>query len=275
MSALALPPNSHAWALELALQGLSLGHRPVLEALHLRLPMQGWFAMVGPNGAGKSTLLRSMAGLEPLRADQGQLQLLGRALAQWGRRERAQRLAWMGQDQDVSLNLRAWDVVMLGRLPHQAWLAPASASDRHEVRAAMQACQCWELRLRPMWELSGGERQRVLLARTLATQAQVILLDEPLAHLDPPHQMQWMQLARSLAAQGRCVVSVLHELNVALQADALLIVANGSLSHQGAATDAATREALQAAFGHQLNLACIDQCWVNLPFASSAVRPTA
>lgn len=114
-------------------------------------------------------------------------------------------------------------------------------------------------------ELSGGERQRVLLARLLAVQAPVLLMDEPLAHLDPPHQADWMAEVRRLAAGGALVVSVLHELGMALQADELLIVRNGRVVHHGACASPATHRALQAAFDDRVEVRQVDHQWVALP----------
>ena len=105
---------------------------------------------------------------------------------------------------------------MLGRLPHQAWLAAPSAADHAAVEQALRATQAWDWRGRPLSQLSGGERQRVLLARALAVQAQVLLMDEPLANLDPPHQADWLRLVREQVAAGQTVVSVLHEISLAL-----------------------------------------------------------
>ncbi len=249
-------------ALQLDLSALALQGQPILHGIQISLPRAGWVAVVGPNGAGKSTLLRALAGLLPM---QGQVMLLGRPLADWPARERARSLAWLGQTEGPPTELPAREVVMLGRLPHRAWLAPPSAADHAAVEQAMRATQSWDWRARPLSQLSGGERQRVLLARLLAVQAQVLLMDEPLAHLDPPHQSDWLALARELVAQGRCVVSALHELNVALRADQLLVMQSGRVLHLGPPDDAATRAALQVAFEHRLRLKQVEGDWLALP----------
>ncbi|NML15998.1 ABC transporter ATP-binding protein [Azohydromonas caseinilytica] len=249
-------------ALEAHIAQLALGARLVLEDLHLRLRPGCWTAIVGPNGAGKSTLLRALAGLQ---ACEGEVRLQGRLLAQWPARERARALAWLGQNEAPTGELRAGDVVMLGRAPHRAWLAPASAADHAAVRQAMEATGCWAWRERRLSALSGGERQRVLLARALAVQAVVLLMDEPLAHLDPPHQADWVELVRALRTQGTAVASVLHELSIALQADELIVLAGGRLLHQGAPGEAATQRALQQAFNHRLDILNLRGRWIALP----------
>ncbi|MBS0468066.1 MAG: ABC transporter ATP-binding protein, partial [Proteobacteria bacterium] len=213
-----------------------------MHGIDLPLPAGRWTSIVGPNGAGKSTLLKVLAGLLP--ASGGQVRLLGRDLAAWGRRERALQLAWLGQNEAAADDLLVYDVAMLGRLPHQGWMQPASSADHAAVEQALRATQAWDWRERPLSQLSGGERQRVLLARALAVQAQVLLMDEPLANLDPPHQADWLHSVRALVRAGRTVVSVLHEISLALQADDVAIIAQGRLAHHGAAQDAATHRAL-------------------------------
>ena len=242
--------------------GAALGGTPVLQGIDLSLRRGAWTCVVGPNGAGKSTLLKALAGLLP---HAGQVDLLGRPLAAWPARERAQRLAWLGQNEGGAEDLSAWDVAMLGRLPHQSWLAAPSEADRAAVTRALRATQAWDWRDRPLGELSGGERQRVLLARALAVQADVLLMDEPLANLDAPHQADWLRLVRELVDQGRTVVSVLHEIGIALHADELVVMQAGRVRWQGAAGDAATHESLAAVFDHRLVIRPLDGQWVALP----------
>ena len=243
----------------------ALGGAPVLHGIALALAAGRWTAIVGPNGAGKSTLLKVLAGLLP---HAGEVSLFGTPLAQWPRRDRAQRLCWLGQGgvaESAADDLTVYDVAMLGRLPHQRWLAAPSEADRAAVERALRSTQAWDWRGRPLGQLSGGERQRVLLARALAVEAELLLMDEPLANLDPPHQADWIATARSLVAQGRTVVSVLHELNAALAADALVVMAGGRVQHHGDSGDAATHEALRAVFEGRVAVHRIEGQWVALP----------
>jgi iron complex transport system ATP-binding protein len=239
-----------------------LGSEQILHGISLALPQARWTSIVGPNGAGKSTLLKVLAGLL---AHSGEVALLGRPLTAWRGRKRAQQLSWLGQNESSADDLTVYDVAMLGRLPHQAWLAPASSADHAAVERALRATQAWDWRERPLGHLSGGERQRVLLARALAVEAQVLLMDEPLANLDPPHQTDWLLMVRDLVAAGKTVVSVLHEISLALQADALVVMAQGRVAHQGACADAATHRALEEVFDHRIAVHHLAGQWVALP----------
>ena len=239
-----------------------LGNVQILNDIDLGLPSGRWTSIVGPNGAGKSTLLKVLAGLLPFT---GRVTLLGQALGSIPLKTRAQQLAWLGQNETTGDDLTVWDVAMLGRLPHQPWLATPSAADHAAVEKALRATQAWDWRGRPLGHLSGGERQRVLLARALAVQAQVLLMDEPLANLDPPHQADWLAMVRDLITDGKTVVSVLHEISMALHADDMLIMTKGRVTHQGVCTDPMTHRALEAVFDQRISIHALGAQWVALP----------
>lgn len=251
---------------------VSLGGREVLRGIELSLPEGRWTAVAGPNGAGKTTLLKSLARLLPAH---GRIDWQGREAALLGTRERARLLAWLGQDAGGAEDLRAHDVVMLGRLPHQAWLAGPGARDHQAVRDAMHRTGSWDWRERPLGQLSAGERQRVLLARALAVQAPLLLMDEPLAHLDPPHQADWLALVRAHVQAGGTVVTVLHELNMALQADEMVLVREGRIAHQGSCAEAATHLAVEAVFDHRIAVHAVGGAWVALPAPGRPHLPAA
>jgi len=241
---------------------VTLGEREVLHGVDLAVPAGRWTAVAGPNGAGKTTLLKALARLLP---SSGELRLLGRDAAAWPARERARALAWLGQAESGAEDLLAQDVVRLGRLPHQGWLGGGGAADEQAVREAMEETQSWAWRERPLGSLSGGERQRVLLARALAVRAPVLLMDEPLSHLDPPHQADWLAIVRRHVARGGTAVSVLHEIGLALQADDLLLVRDGGVAHHGACSDARTHRAVEAVFDQRLRVHAVAGRWVALP----------
>ncbi len=241
---------------------VSQGDHEVLYGIDLSLPQGKWTSIVGPNGAGKSTLLKALAGLLPF---SGQVFLFDQDVLALSPQQRAQQLSWLGQNEVASDDLRVWDVVMLGRLPHQTWMAAPSANDAQVVEVALKATQAWDWRERSLGQLSGGERQRVLLARAMAVQAPVMLMDEPLANLDPPHQVDWLEQVRCLTAQNTTVVSVLHEVGMALHADEMVVMQSGRVVHQGACNSTQTHLAVQAVFEHRIAIHALHGHWVAVP----------
>ena len=240
----------------------SLGGCQVLHGISVGLKRGRWTSIVGPNGAGKSTLLKVLAGLLPC---SGAVSLLGHPMVRLSGRSRARQLAWLGQSETAADDLTSYSVAMLGRLPHQDWLAPASPADHAAVERALRSTQAWDLRFRPLGQLSGGERQRVLLARALAVEADVLLMDEPLANLDPPHQADWLLTVRGLVASGKTVVSVLHEISIALRADDLVVMDQGRIAHTGPCSAPATHRALEAVFDDRIAVHSVVGQWLALP----------
>ncbi len=250
--------------LALQAQGLRvrLGDRWALDGVDVSIAAGQWTCVVGPNGAGKSTLLKALAGLVP---HEGRVWWQGQDRELLSRRARAQQLSWLGQGESTTLDLRVWDVVMLGRLPHQPWLGAPSSTDAQMCEAALKATQAWEWRERTLGELSGGERQRVLLARAMSANAPTMLMDEPLANLDPPHQVDWLEQVHCLRAQGTTVLSVLHEIGMALHADHIIVMDRGHVVHHGACGDAATHRAIEAVFDQRIRIVALQDQWVVLP----------
>ena len=246
---------------------LHRGGRRVLDGVSLDLQAGQWLAIVGPNGAGKSSLLSVLAGL--LAADAGEVELLGRPLSGWPPRERAQRLAWLAQQGQADGDIAAIDVVRLGRLPRQGLLGAPDADDEAAVQRAMAATACTAFALRRLNELSGGERQRVLLARALAVEAPVLLLDEPTAHLDAPHQRAVLQGLAARARAGGAAVAVMHDLTQALSADRVLVLAAGQVRGLGAPHDPALRDSVMQVFDHAIGIERLQfdgrERWVAVP----------
>ena len=244
-----------------------LGNKEVLSDISIDFPRARWTSVVGPNGAGKSTLLKVLAGLISF---EGSIKLLGQPMHSLPAKQRAQQLSWLGQSTGAlgeasADDLTAYDVTMLGRLPHQPWLAPASSADHAAVEKALRSTQAWDWRGRALGQLSGGERQRVLLARALAVDAEVLLMDEPLANLDPPHQTDWLLLAKALVVSGKTVISVLHEMSFALQADEMVVMNDGRVMHQGGCSDTPTHRALEKVFDQRIVVHEIAGQWIALP----------
>jgi iron complex transport system ATP-binding protein len=192
-------------------------------------------ALVGPNGAGKSTLLRALAGLV---AHGGTATWRDAPLAQLDGRTRARTVAYLPQDPPVHWPLAAREVVALGRLPHRAYGAGETAADTAAVTAAMRQTDTLGFATRSVDRLSVGERARVLLARALAVEAPVLLVDEPIAMLDPYHQLDVMGTLRSYAAgngsEPRLVIAVLHDLGLAARfCNRVLLMDEGALVGDG------------------------------------------
>ena len=223
----------------------------------------GWTAIVGPNGAGKSTLLRVLAGLQ--KPDAGEVQLSGKPLALWPPRQRAMQMAWLAQQGEASGELTVREVVHLGRLPRLGLFTAPNAEDETRVDQAMADAECTPWQQRRLHELSGGERQRVLLARALAVDAPLLLLDEPTTHLDPPHQVALVRLVQAQVRAGVTVVSVLHDLSLALLADRLILMDGGHIVASGSRDDAALHAALVAVFGGAIRIVPFEARWVAVP----------
>jgi iron complex transport system ATP-binding protein len=247
------PDDTSVTSALLQCQGLhvALGGQPVLRGIDLAL-VPGWTAIVGPNGAGKSTLLRALAGLQPL--SQGDLRLGGHRLQDLPAAQRARRLAWLAQGGQTTGELNVRETVQLGRIAQSGLLGALGADDASAVEHAMQETGCNAWASRQLHALSGGERQRVLLARVLATEAPLLLLDEPTTHLDAPHQVAlarlFGRLARGTTARGepRAVVTVLHDLPIALHADRVLVMQAGRIVASGTSTQPHLHRALEQVF---------------------------
>ncbi len=193
--------------------GTGSSRRALLRGLDLELGPGEIVAVIGRSGAGKTTLLRTLLGLHP--ADEGTVELDGRALGQWPARERARRLAWQPQQLEPWADPSALALVLLGRTPHLGPFGGAGADDRARALAALGRVGIAELADRRLSSLSGGERQRVMIARMLASDAELLLLDEPTGALDVGHAALVMQCCAGLAEHGAGIVMAMHDLELA------------------------------------------------------------
>jgi ABC-type cobalamin/Fe3+-siderophores transport system ATPase subunit len=251
--------------IELRNVSLSRDNKIVLQNIDLAIPEGEWTSIVGPNGAGKSTLVQALAGLLPY---EGSIQVGGIELRSIAIKARAQQIAWLEQATSIpdslDFGLRVYDIAMLGRLPHQNWLSIPGAEDHLVIEQAMRQTAVRDLRERFFSQLSGGERQRVLLARLFATQANILLMDEPIANLDPPHQADWLQWQTTLSDQGKTSITVLHEIQFALQAENLILLGKKGVHHQGKSDDPLTHQALIDLFDGRIELTKLGKRWVAL-----------
>ena len=237
----------------------------VLRDLSIHFPKGQWTSIIGPNGAGKSSLLQGITNILPTK---GMITIDDVNIQDLDGKERARTVAWLAQNSDTVeefSELTVYDTVMLGRIPHQAWLHLPSEQDHQVVQQSLLKTHTQSIAARYLHELSGGERQRVLLARLLAVQADILLMDEPLANLDPPHQADWLIWQKELLAQGKTLVTVLHEIQYALKADHLVMLKQGRLHFEGPSKDPATHQALIALFEGRIRLEKLGNDWVSLP----------
>ena len=219
--------------------------RVILDGISLNFNAGELIALIGPNGAGKSTLLRAVAGLT--RCD-GAIMLGGAALPGLNARERARRVAYLAQGGAIHWGLRVRDIVALGRLPHGG--GALSAKDLDIVTRVITECGLDAIADRRADELSGGERARALFARALAVEAPLLLVDEPVASLDPAQQLGVMSLLAAEAMKGRAVVAVLHDLGLALNhAHRLIALDRGRVVADGRPADILRDGALERLYG--------------------------
>lgn len=237
----------------LDLRGISCRYagaaRDALDGVSLALERGAFLAVLGPNGSGKTTLVR--AALGALVPNRGSATLLGRPAAQWSRRELARVVGVVAQREENLFPQRVRETVALGRYPHLSLWGGMRESDRAAVTRALERCDVAQLADRSIWTLSGGEYQRVRLARALAQEPQLLVLDEPTTSLDVRHEMELFELARTLADEQRLAVLVVtHHLNLAARfADRLLLLSAGRPAAEGAPDDVLQRATVEAVFG--------------------------
>lgn len=230
------------------------GPRWLWRDLELNMAVGTVSVVVGPNGSGKTTLLRCLAGLRA--PDAGEVLLNGMTLSKVHRRERARRVTYLPQTTPLYHDLRVGDLVMLGRAPHLGRLRPPSDEDHARVAAALERVDLSGLEDRGVDTLSGGERQRVMLARMLATEASMLLLDEPTTSLDIGHGLRLLELCRELARTGHGVVMALHDLDLARRYGDEAICLTGSTGHHvGGARSVLRPDVLGELFGVEVELA--------------------
>lgn len=211
---------------------VTLGGVPILRDVSIAVPPGAVVGLIGPNGSGKTTLLGALAGLTARQA--GAVSVDGAALEALSPEERARRIGYLEQNPTAYWPLAVERVVMLGRTPHRAAFRGESDADRAAVERALERCDAAAFRGRAVTTLSGGERARVMLARVLAGAPGILLADEPVAGLDPYHQLQVMELLRTLAAEGMAVAVVLHDLALAVRfCDRLVLLERGSVAAAG------------------------------------------
>jgi iron complex transport system ATP-binding protein len=223
-------------------------HHPVVRDVNLTILRGEFFTLVGPNGSGKSTLLRLLDRF--LIPQRGTLSLFGEPLSRYTRDALSRQVALVPQDNSVQFPFTVEEIVLMGRSPHARGRIFENRHDRETARAMMQLMDIESLAGHAVSDLSGGERQRVFIARALAQQPQVILLDEPNAHLDIAHQVEVYDVLRKLHREsGLTVVSVSHDLNLAASAsDRIAMMDHGALAAVGTPANVLTAERIAGIF---------------------------
>jgi iron complex transport system ATP-binding protein len=236
---------------EFPIEAHALGFRyasgTAVDDVSLAVDRGEMLGVIGPNGSGKSTLLRLLSGV--LQPASGEVRVGGRPLGQYSRRDLGRRIAVVPQESFIEFPFSVIEVVLMGRSPHLGGFGFEGDLDLEVARKAMARTGVLELASRSIHELSGGERQRVILARALAQEADVLLLDEPAAFLDIRHEVEIYDLLRELLAEGKTVVSVLHDLNLAaLYCDRVALLKGGRVVKLGSANEVITYANLTAVY---------------------------
>ncbi|HEY8559289.1 MAG TPA: ABC transporter ATP-binding protein [Pyrinomonadaceae bacterium] len=235
----------------LEVQNISIGYgdRAVVEGVSLALRPGGIIALLGANGAGKTTLLKSLNGGLPLA--KGAILLDGKDLKNYSRREIAARIAVIAQETETKFPVSVLEFVLAGRFAQGAAFGWETADDLQIARESLRESDLANFEARQMNELSGGERQRVVLARALATEARILLLDEPTANLDLAHQALLFRLIKERCARARAgAIVITHDLNLAAEfAAEMILLRNGTIAAQGAPSEVLTADNLEKVFG--------------------------
>jgi iron complex transport system ATP-binding protein len=235
--------------LEIVSLTVNYGIHPALHEVSLSVRRGETLALIGPNGAGKTTLIRAASGVLKMQA--GTVWVAGQDIRRMSPAERARRIAVVPQARNLPDDFTVWQTAMLGRTPHLDWLGHPGPRDGEQVRWALERTGALELAERLIGQLSGGEQQRVLLARALAQDTPILLLDEPTTHLDLRHQSGLLSLVRKLARErGLAVLMALHDLNLAaLYADRVALLVSGRIQAAGSPQEVLTAPRLADAYG--------------------------
>ncbi|MCS3841852.1 ABC transporter ATP-binding protein [Microbacterium sp. AK031] len=223
---------------------VALGGRDIVHGASLTAESGTVVGLIGPNGSGKSTLLRAL--YRAVRPREGRIRVDGTDVHRLSGRQSARTVAVMLQDPHTDFDLTVHELVLLGRAPYRASFGRDTAEDLRIVDEAMRSVDVSDLAERMAATLSGGQRQRVMLARALAQQTPVLVLDEPSNHLDIRHQLELMSIVRGL---GRTVIAALHDLNLALQyCDHVVVLADGRVAAEGPPSEILTPDLIRATF---------------------------
>lgn len=249
--------------IELRDLGVRFGRTEAVRGLSLEIANDEWVMLIGPNGAGKTSVLRALCGLLQF---EGDARVEGRNVRTFSRRELARLIAFVPQNPATPSELTVAEYVLLGRTPHLGYLGVDGRHDRRAVAHALERLDLLPFAERGLGSLSGGELQRAVLARALAQEAPILLLDEPTTSLDLGRQQQVLELIDSLRADGLTVLSTMHDLTLAGQyADRLALLDRGALVAEGRPSDVLSAENLSTYYGASVRIVSDDAGLFVLP----------
>lgn len=225
----------------------SYGKIEVLRGINFDIDGFKMVGIIGANGCGKTTLLKNISGyLKPYR---GNVYIAGKNVSSMNSREKARLIGYVPQDMYSDFEFSCIDIVMMGRIPYLRRFQKETENDLRIVRESMMLTDTWNLRDRYLNELSGGQRQRVYIARALAQQPKILLLDEPVSHLDVKYQIELLSILKQLTAKGIIVFAVLHDINLSSQfCDLILLMKDGEIASIGTPNEVITAENIKMVF---------------------------
>lgn len=230
----------------------------VLKQLDIEIPAGAFTAVVGPNGCGKTTFVKQL--IKSLKPQSGELSLFGKPLSSYSYKALGKIVAYVPQATQIGFDFTVEEVVMMGRYPHLKRFQSEQHKDREIVEKAMKATGVWGLKDKFANELSGGEQQRVVVARALAQEPKLLILDEPISHLDLHHQVELMELIRNLSREeGITVVAIIHDLNLAMDySDYVMMMSDGRVHSFGAPSVTISASSIR-------NIYNLDVCMIENP----------
>ncbi|MDX7988362.1 ABC transporter ATP-binding protein [Xenorhabdus sp. 12] len=249
--------NSSVTTSRLKVQDLSLayGKKTIINGVNLAIHDGEFSVIIGPNGCGKSTLLRAIS--RSMQPQGGEVLLDGANIHRYKPKTVARELSLLTQGAAVTESLTIYDLVSRGRYPYQSFLRQWSPEDEKVVNEALKAVDLWDMSHKLVSELSGGQRQRAWFAMTLAQQTPIILLDEPTTYLDISHQIELLDLCQNLYRQGKTLVLVLHDINLALRyASRLIMMKDGQVYAEGVPEEVVTVQSIAEVFGLSCRIIC-------------------
>lgn len=226
----------------------SLGNKIILNGITVHIEDGLVTCLLGPNGAGKTTLLRHLSGY--WKPPKDTVYIYGKDILSLKPKDRAKVIGVVPQDGVNSAGFSVFEMVMMGRSPYLNLFGNGSAKDMEIVEESLKTCGVYDLKDRGMYEISGGEAQRVLIARALAQQPRLLLLDEPVSHLDIKYQLEIMSLLKELSRRGMTVVPIIHDLNIALNfCDNVILMDEGKVIAEGDADSAINEDNILRTYG--------------------------